>query len=191
MLLTREDGAIVAKRYSVVDGGLIGVAVLCDDGSTELFAENAQPTYKEYYGIEMPDDAEYEKKKLAVSEATGWKFPQEFPWLETDETGEAVSDAERDERLMIWLNSAIVDDYDLLERWGERTASQYAPGFALMRALSNGEISRLGMRERDLGGPASSVPCVTCDASLEELNQVIARHDLLFIFVDDEGSSEM
>ena len=47
------------------------------------------------------------------------------------------------------------------------------------------------MREGDLGGPASSVPCVACDASLEELNRVIAQKDLPFHFVDDEGSSEI
>ena len=60
-----------------------------------------------------------------------------------------------------------------------------------MSSLSKEEITRLGMHKGDLGGPASSVPCVVCDASLEELNRVIAQNNLPFIFVDDEGPSEM
>jgi hypothetical protein len=44
-----------------------------------------------------------------------------------------------------------VDDYNLLEKWGERTSTQYAPGFALMWSLSKEEIDGLGMHEEVFG----------------------------------------
>jgi hypothetical protein len=190
VLLTREDSVIVAKKYGELGGGVIGIAALCDDGSTTFFAENENPTHREYYGIEVPDDAGYENRKQAVIEAVGWVSPEEFGWVEIDENGDAVPETETDERLTAWLNDpkSTNDDY---WNWGSRTANAYAPGFALMSSLSKEEITRLGMHEGDLGGPASSVPCVYCDASLEELNRVIAQNDLPFIFIDDEGPSEM
>jgi hypothetical protein len=189
VLLTREDSAIVAKQYSWLGGGVIGIAALCDDGSTQFFVENENPTRREYYGIEVPDDVGYEKRKQAVIEVTGWEYPEEFGWIETDENGDAVPGTETDDRLTAWLNGTL-DDY-LLENWGSRSASEYAPGFVLLSSLSKEEMTRLGMREGDRGGPASSVPYVYCDASLEELNRVIAQNDLPFIFIDDEGPSEM
>jgi hypothetical protein len=158
--------------------------------SSSLLAENANPAHREYHDIEVPDDAGYEKRKQAVTEATDWEYPEEFGWIEIDENGDAVPETETDERLTAWLNAKLYGSY-LLESWGSRTATQYAPGFGLLSSLSKEEITRLGMREVDRGGPASSVPCVYCDARLEELNRVIALNDLPFIFIDDEGPSEM
>jgi hypothetical protein len=51
-------------------------------------------------------------------------------------------------------------------------------------------VKRLGFRERNLGGPASSVPCVSTRASVAELNAVIVAHGLPFLVVDDEGPQE-
>jgi hypothetical protein len=189
-LLTREENIIVAKQYSFVYGDEIGIAALCDDGSKEFFTEKAHPTYREYYQIHVQDDVTLETKKLAVSEATGWTYDEEFPWIDTDSSGDALPGTDTDERLTKWLNSQIIDDYNLLEHWGSRTASQYAPGFVLMWSLSSKEAKKLQMREADLGGPASSVPCVASGASLEALNRVIAKKGLPFVFIDDEGSIE-
>jgi hypothetical protein len=69
-------------------------------------------------------------------------------------------------------------------------ASQYGPGFALMRALPEEDVKRLGMGEGDFGGPASSVPYVFAGASITELNAAITAHNLPFVVVDDEGSKE-
>lgn len=191
VLLTREDRVIVAKNYAELGGGVIGIAALCDDGSDKFYVEKEHPTHREYYGIEVPDAAAgYEKRKQAVIEATGWEDPEQFGWIEIDENGDAVPETETDERLTAWLNDAksTNDDY---WNWGSRTANAFAPGFALMSSLSKEEITRLGMHEWDRGGIGSSVPCVVCNASLEELNRIIVQNDLPFIFVDDEGSSEM
>ena len=55
-------------------------------------------------------------------------------------------------------NSEIVDDYDLLEHWGNRTVSQYAPGFAIMQSLTPDEQEELQMVELDLGGQRRQFP---------------------------------
>jgi len=191
VLLTRDDFAIVAKKYAFVEGhGLAGIAALCDDGSTKFFTDIRSPTYKQYFKIDLPDDASYETKKCAVLKAADWKFPDEFQWAETDERGDIIPGTDTDERLTKWLNSK-VDDEGILEAWGGTTMSEYAPGFALMRSLSEEDIKRLDLREGNLASPGTWVPCVVSQASLEDLNEVIAGKDLPFIFVDDEGSSEM
>ena len=117
----------------------------------------------------MPDDAGYEKRKQAVAEATGWEYPEEFGWIRADENGVSRPGAETDEKLTAWLNAELTGEA-ARDNWGSRTASEYAPGFVLLCSFSKEEITRLGMREGDGGGPASSVPYVYCDASLEELN---------------------
>jgi hypothetical protein len=88
------------------------------------------------------------------------------------------------------LKSHLDDNTDLLETWGAREAGEYAPGFELMHCLPLEDVKRLGLRERDLGGPASSVPCVSTRASASELNAVISAHALPFLVVDEEGSEE-
>jgi hypothetical protein len=59
-----------------------------------------------------------------------------------------------------------------------------------MDALSIDEQETLGLRDQDMGGPASSVPCVTTTADLEELNDIIGRKKLPFVFVDEEGPED-
>jgi hypothetical protein len=59
-----------------------------------------------------------------------------------------------------------------------------------MASLPVEDVKRLGFRERNRGGPASSVPCVSTRASVAELNAVIAAHGLPFLVVDDEGPQE-
>jgi hypothetical protein len=190
VLLTLEDGVIVAKRYQWVGGGIVGIAALCEDGASRLFAVDENPTYREYYGIPVAPGATYEETRRSVLETTGWTFAEEFPWVETDEKGDLVPGTDTEERLVRWLNWRLDENYDLLEKWGERESSQYAPGFALMWALPEEDVKRLCMGERDLGGPASCVPCVSIGASISELNAAIVAHGLPFLVVDDEGSEE-
>jgi hypothetical protein len=82
------------------------------------------------------------------------------------------------------------EDFELLCTWGEHESTHYAPGFELMRSLPAQDVERLGLVEADLGGPASSVPCVATRASIAELNAAIAAHGLPFLVVDEEGSEE-
>lgn len=59
-----------------------------------------------------------------------------------------------------------------------------------MNCLPLEDVKRLGLREGDLGAPASSVPCVFTGASASELNAAISAHALSFLIVDEEGSEE-
>jgi hypothetical protein len=77
---------------------------------------------------------------------------EEFLWIETDKNGDAVPGTDTNERITSWLNKQINDDYDLLEHWGQRTSTQYAPGFALMSSFSKKEIDVLKIWIGDLGG---------------------------------------
>jgi hypothetical protein len=59
-----------------------------------------------------------------------------------------------------------------------------------MEALTSDEQKALGMRHADLGGPASSVPCVSTTAGIDDLNKMLAAKKLPFVFLDDEGPEE-
>jgi hypothetical protein len=60
----------------------------------------------------------------------------EFPWIEVDRNGDIIPETASSERIAKWLDAEAGPD--LLEYWGERTGSQYAPGFALMASLTAG-----------------------------------------------------
>jgi len=188
VLLTLENGVIVAKRYRYVSGGIMGITAFCDNGTWKLYAVDEDPTYSQYYGIDLPPGSTYEETRKAVLDATGWSFDEEFGWAKTDENGVLIPGTDTEERLLTWLNSPI-DGCDL-ETWGDRECGEYAPGFELMARLPVEDVKRLRFCERDLGGPASSVPCVSTRASVAELNAVIAAHRLPFLVVDDEGPEE-
>jgi len=191
VLLTLEDGRfIAAKRFCWVSNDeMNGIAAQRDDRSDEFFVDKSSPTNVDVYCIEISDKATYAQKKKAVEAATGWKFDEEFPWLETDKNGDAIPETATLERITNWLN-AEADLYHF-ESWGGRTASQYAPGFALMSFLTDDEKKALRIRETDLGGPASSVPCVATGASLSELNRIISQKGLPYVFVDADGPEEI
>jgi hypothetical protein len=151
VLLTLEDGVIVAKRYHRVGGGIMGVAADCEDGTSKLYAVDDNPTYRQYYGIDVVPGATYEETRRAVLDATGYSSPEEFQWAETDDNGDLIQGTDTEERLLAWLNSPLDDnDYVLRESWGAREAGEYAPGFELMMSLPIEDVKRLGLRERDL-----------------------------------------
>jgi hypothetical protein len=47
------------------------------------------------------------------------------------------------------------------------------PGFEIINSLDATDSRSLGLHEVDLGGPASSVPCVAMTASIDEFNQMM------------------
>jgi hypothetical protein len=100
-----------------------------------MYVVEENPTYGQYYGVDVAPGSTYEATRKAVMNATGWSFEEEFQWAETDENGNLIPGTDTEERLLAWLNSHLDDDYNLLETWGAREASQYAPGFELMRCL--------------------------------------------------------
>ena len=188
VLLKLENGIVVAKEYSFVSGGLIGIRALCDNGDTKLYAVDANPTYSQFYGIDIAPSATFELLRKTSLNATGLSEADELPWVDYERSGNAIPGTDTAERLMGWLSSCLGHNDDLLEGWGQQEAGEYAPGFELMWALPKSEIKRLKMREADLSGPASTVLCVRTGASAEDLNAAIAAASLPFLLVNDVGS---
>jgi hypothetical protein len=188
VIIALNKGVIVAKHFDYVcDGGLTGVIVRCDDGGSEHYIVDS-PTMAEYYGLELPEGASYEKKKRAVMVAAGWDFDEECEWLQTDGNGDALPEYETDEVIDAWLNALLIDvDIDRHAHFCERIATEYTPGFIIWDRLPPHEAERLGFGNADLGGPASYVPCVSTKASAEELNWVLERYGLPFTFLDEDG----
>jgi hypothetical protein len=188
VLLALDRGVIVAADFDYVDdNGLNGVIVRCDDGGSESYLVDS-PTMAEYYGLEWPEGASYEEKKQAVMAAAGWDYDEECEWLQVEENGDALPEYETDEVIDAWLDSLISDvDIDRYLHFGERISTEYTPGFIIWDALTEEHRARLGLRESDLGGPASSVPCISTDASIDELNEALEQHGLPFTFFDEDG----
>ena len=196
VLLTLEGQIISAKYFSYVcdeDGDCCGVCVVAENEDSASYVVDGNPTVADYYGIDVADDAPYDDKKQAVLAATGWTSEEEFDWLETDAQGEVVPGTDTDEMITQWLRRPLrefgCEPYiDFYFSYGSRTSTQYTPGFLILDSLSAEEREALQIKESDLGGPASSVPCVSTKASIHELNLALKRHGLPFVFVDDEGS---
>jgi hypothetical protein len=181
VLLTLEEGdIIVCKRFGYLGDNLIGVIAGCDDGSERLFAVDAEPTNAQFYDFKLAADASYEEKLKAI----------ESVLEDIEDRGGDVPDTSTLELIDAWLNAKkeLEEDYEL-EEWGSKV-SPYAPGFAIEEALTAEEAKALGLRQQDMGGPASSVPCVSTTASLDELNRILAAKKLPFVFIDDEGPED-
>lgn len=189
VLLGLYQGVVAAHDWTDVQSEEeVGIAALCDDGSLALYVDKARPTYADVLGIAIEDAASYEARRAAVIDAIGWDMAEEPPWLDTDEQGEVMPAADTAESLTRWLNSELgSDDYsmNLLERWASHSSTIYAPGFSLAHSLTPEEAKGLGIRCADLGGPASSVPCVATTATMEKLNEVISAKGLPFLVVEE------
>jgi hypothetical protein len=122
-------------------------------------------------------------------EAAGWCFDDQFPWCELDESDRVLPESDTLERLISWLQLPVGSDgwtdweWSLMEHWAVDEATIYAPGFQIHTSLSEPERSELSLSYSDLGGPASSVPCVRSAASLEMLNEKMIARSLPFMFV--------
>ena len=195
VLLTLDRyGVISANHYSFIDDR--GVSVECEDGSSEFYTVEGNPTIADYYEICIADDATYEEKKQALLAATRWEFEDEFGWLELDEFGEVIPGTDTDESITKFLRRPLLDFgrepyIDMYYGFGSRTSTQYTPGFLIWDALNDEERKELQLRNSDLGGPASSVPCISTKASIDELNEALEHYALPFVFVDEEGSEEL
>jgi hypothetical protein len=180
VLLTFEDGdIIVAKRFRFLNDKLMGISARCDDGSQRLFAVNTSPTNAEFYGVKVAADASYEEKLKAIEPAME----------ELNDRGEVVPDLSTLAQINKWLNAGMQMDEYQMQEWGENV-SQYGPGLTIQEALTFDEQKALGMRQQDLGGPASTVWCVATSASIDELNKMLAAKKLPFVFIDEEGPEQ-
>ena len=192
LILTLDGSAISVKQYSWLSGEYIGCLAMRTDGSYVAFSEKASPTEAQYYGLEkMPKSLSFDEKKIFVMEAVGISDEDDLPWLEDDNDQASLSSEKEQLLLDQWLNREVPIIDDRLYVWGERTASQYAVGFEILNALSASDRTTLGLREIDLGGPASSVPAVEMGATIEEFNRIMQANQLPYLMIDDEGPLEV
>lgn len=208
VILTRDDhGAIHCKDYEFLDEpDFVGTSALCDDGSRTDYKVPTKPPRHEFLGIDIADCMSYNALKIKYLEVCDWPdndkrevmnmtdwshypydFDEELGWLQLDDDGRVLPESDTFESMRSWLNEPISYDHEV-ERWLERMdpeCSQYAPGFLLRASLPEPDVERLQLSDADRGGPASSVPCVSCDASTEDLNAAIEANNLPYVFVDE------
>lgn len=196
-LLKLEDGVIIAKDFTYLDDAETGLpAGICaknDDGSESFFTRNRRLTWREVFNISVPDDATYLEKRRAILSATGWD-EEECMWLETDDRGNVNPDTDTYETISNWLNSEVdpcKNEFEeaIYHQAFDTKFTEHAPGFQILAELTDDEINQLQFYQSDLGGPASSVPCVKSGATLEELNAMLERKGMPFVFIEDGDGS--
>lgn len=166
-----------------------GFAAKCQDGSEQFYVALSNPTYADCFGIDIPQNASFESIRSATMEACGWDENDQLPWCDLDDRDENLPNTDNRDRLIAWLQSPVGSDgwtdweLSLMEHWAVDEATIYAPGMQIYAALSDFERRELSLSHADLGGPASSVPCVTAQASLDKLNEAMRARSLSFLFV--------
>lgn len=166
-----------------------GVAAKCQDGSDRFYIAFKSPTYGDCLGVDLSPNESFGSLKKATMEAVGWGDDDQFPWCELDENDQVLKESDTLERLISWLQSPVGGDgwtdweLSLIEHWAVDEATIYAPGLQIYAALSESERRELSLSYSDLGGPASTVPCVNSMASLVVLNEKMTARSLPFLFV--------
>lgn len=170
-----------------------GVAAKCLDGSERFYVALSNPSYGDCFGIDPSQHASFEELRRATMEAGGWGDEDQFPWCDLDDDDEVLPETDTLERLVAWLKSPLGSDgwtdweWSLMERWAVDEATIYAPGLQIYSALPDSERRELSLSYADLGGPASSVPCVTAQASLDKFNEAMRLRSLPFLFVSEHA----
>lgn len=192
VLLGLYQGVIAFDQWIDVENETErGVAAKCLDGSDRFYVALSSPSYGDCFGIDLSQHASFEELKRATMEAVGWGDEDQFPWCDLDDDDEVLPETDTLERLVAWLKSPLGSDgwtdweWSLMERWVVDEATIYAPGLQIYAALSEDERRDLSLSYADLGGPASSVPCVTSMATLDKLNEAMLLKSLPFLFVSE------
>lgn len=192
VLLGLYRGVIAFDQWVDVENETeLGVAAKCEDGSDRFYVALSNPSYGDCFTIDPSQHASFEEIRRATMEAGGWGDEDQLPWCDLDDDDEVLSETDTLERLVAWLNSPLGSDgwteweWNLMERWAVDKATIYAPGLQIYSCLSVTERSELSLSYGDLGGPASSVPCVTTQASLDKLNDAMRASSLPFLFVSE------
>lgn len=116
-----------------------------------------------------------------VAEKIGLPFDEyDPPWTRN------MEGRSRDDAMKEWLEGKCggesADEEEFLI--GVLAGGEYLPGFAILDQMAQTDVYRLGMKELDIGGPASSVYAVTVDCSLRELSDALRRNELPFEVTD-------
>jgi len=120
-----------------------------------------------------------ERMKIVISPAWGPKCGSRSPFSGLFAPRSALwADSGRTTATMSWHSPRKVAHPHLVGR------------FVIWGALPPHEREALQMIVSDPGGPASSVPDVSTQASIQEMNMALMRPGLPFVFVDADGSEE-
>ena len=156
----------------------IDLMARCEDGSWQSISEEI-PSYADYHGIEIAIGTPLREIKAQTCAEFGCE-EEDLPWL-TFNAGEILPESDSLEAARVWLNKPIDMSQDEYCDYGNRRVSEYAPGFDLAYCASAEEREELSVQEANLGGPASSVPCVIVKDAPELIAAFLERHGLGYI----------
>jgi len=167
-----EYGCIVAAEYEFSSMYSVGVVFCHPEGDIDIGVD--APTRAEVLHVEnpeftaLPDSA----KKATIMEKLGY-----CPWI--DDSDEPDERCDSEDCLARWLAENLEGDEFI--SWVPRELSEHLPGFDLLSTLDQATQKRLGLREVDIGGPASGgCWAVRTEASGEKLNAALVAADLPF-----------
>ena len=157
-----------------------GITARCDDGTWKSITQ-VIPSYAEYHSIDVSSEASLDQIKSSVSTEFGCE-DEFFPWFIYDGS---VLEAESDSlaAAKTWLERPIDILDSTYEDFGVRSITEFGPGFDLLRVASSRDHERLSIREADLGGPGSSVPCVIVKDDPALISEAFDSYDLGYVIV--------
>ncbi len=186
LLSIGSQGVISSFNHEFIyndDDDVIGVEVECDDGTFHKFTNDfGQQTFAEFYGINVDFDLSYDEMKSLIQKQLGWDN-DEIRWLLLDRKGATDPKCETTEAVRAWLNRAIEYGDPEFEQMLDEIPDEYTPGLSLFNELAPADRTALGMKWAEVGGPASSVPCIVTSATKEQLNEVLLARGLAYKFV--------
>jgi len=171
-----EQGYIEAWKYAFEGPHDYNLMIWHPEGDLD-FGFDA-PTRRERYGLDTPGfrRLSFEKQKARLIDAIydlgdDHLLDDGPPWPDTE-----VGISE-------WLDeTADEDDEPLISEWD----NQHRVGHPIYDALTPSERAKYGVSQGDAGGPGSEGCMVTSvKCSMAELNDLIRRKKLPFVFVED------
>ena len=141
-----ERGCIVAAEYDFSSPYYVGVVFGHPEGDIVFGVD--QPTRAQSLDLGSPEfvGLPYAAKKATIMNKLGY-----CPWIDFSDEPDELADTE--ECLDRWL--AEILDGDEFISWIPREISECLPRYDLLSALDQATQKRFGLREVDIGGPAS------------------------------------
>lgn len=188
--LVLENNVLVAREFSLIEGadGESGVSVRCSDGSCSCYVQSMQPTEREFHDIKLPQRRILYARKRALVIDQADLDPDNLPWVEYNSAGIPVPGTDSAARLEAWLDERVSGER--LENWIDGRISEYGVALDILEALPAAVLTVLGLREVNLGGPASSVPALQMTGSPERFNWIMRKHKLPFVIISEDEDSD-
>lgn len=175
-----ELGCIRARHFTF-DGDYAFGSTIHHEGQA-IDRGVSWPTEQDYYRIALPDeDLPYEALKSIVQDAKD-DDPDDLPWIEYDEHGNAIPGSETKERLLAWLQRPVEDDR--LDSWGDCRISEYGIGIEIYEALSDEERYQIGLVLGDFGTISIAMQA-QLEGSAESFNLLMGQKGIPVVLRSD------